>query len=306
MLEFIRDLFTFLLTTSYTALNIYTYFVFVGLLCIDQERIDSVYFIIIFIVYHVLLGISLIMYLRIQSSDDISTKDLFPKARLETRDTLDTTNCNPFFASEMIEKITKNLRVCPICDTFKPPRAHHCSKCGKCYLKYDHHCFLLGTCIVFQRYKFFYQFLFYNSILVIFTVYVYIHQILRRDNDTIYMVHYIVNVALLGPLIIYYITLLVFHTLLILNNETTVEFYALNSFILGDNSHNDVFQEGPVINRSNSRNKKYLNPYNIGKFKNWCEVFGDNWIEWFLPTYTTKGDGISFPKKNVESSDIDV
>lgn len=29
---------------------------------------------------------------------------------------------------------------CDKCDSFKPLRAHHCSVCGKCVLKMDHHC----------------------------------------------------------------------------------------------------------------------------------------------------------------------
>ena len=32
--------------------------------------------------------------------------------------------------------------VCEVCSRVKPPRAHHCSKCGKCILKMDHHCLL--------------------------------------------------------------------------------------------------------------------------------------------------------------------
>ena len=29
---------------------------------------------------------------------------------------------------------------CYKCKNFKPPRAHHCSACGRCVIKMDHHC----------------------------------------------------------------------------------------------------------------------------------------------------------------------
>ncbi len=34
----------------------------------------------------------------------------------------------------------KSIRYCFQCRCIKPDRAHHCSLCGKCVLRYDHHC----------------------------------------------------------------------------------------------------------------------------------------------------------------------
>ncbi|KPA76843.1 putative palmitoyl acyltransferase 2 [Leptomonas pyrrhocoris] len=45
------------------------------------------------------------------------------------------------------------LHFCPMCATYKPPRAHHCSRCNFCVLKYDHHCPWLGQCVGFFNYK---------------------------------------------------------------------------------------------------------------------------------------------------------
>jgi len=33
-----------------------------------------------------------------------------------------------------------HTRICYKCNYYKPPRAHHCSACGTCILKMDHHC----------------------------------------------------------------------------------------------------------------------------------------------------------------------
>ena len=32
------------------------------------------------------------------------------------------------------------IRYCDKCTAIKPDRSHHCSVCGKCILKMDHHC----------------------------------------------------------------------------------------------------------------------------------------------------------------------
>lgn len=34
----------------------------------------------------------------------------------------------------------ERMRMCVKCNHFKPPRAHHCSECGRCIVKMDHHC----------------------------------------------------------------------------------------------------------------------------------------------------------------------
>ena len=34
----------------------------------------------------------------------------------------------------------EKLSMCTKCNWFKPPRAHHCSECGRCIVKMDHHC----------------------------------------------------------------------------------------------------------------------------------------------------------------------
>ena len=40
----------------------------------------------------------------------------------------------------------KTIKVCKRCDSFKPPRAHHCSSCNKCIVKMDHHCPWVNNC----------------------------------------------------------------------------------------------------------------------------------------------------------------
>jgi len=54
-----------------------------------------------------------------------------------------------------------SFRFCKKCKLIKPPRAHHCSFCGRCVLKMDHHCPWVGSCVGFNNHKYFLQFLVY-------------------------------------------------------------------------------------------------------------------------------------------------
>lgn len=49
---------------------------------------------------------------------------------------------------------------CDVCCVFKPPRTHHCSRCQRCSLKYDHHCPWVGRCIGYRNYKHYLQFVY--------------------------------------------------------------------------------------------------------------------------------------------------
>ena len=40
---------------------------------------------------------------------------------------------------------------CEKCGSLKPMRAHHCSHCCKCYIRFDHHCPTVGSCIAYNN-----------------------------------------------------------------------------------------------------------------------------------------------------------
>ena len=53
---------------------------------------------------------------------------------------------------------------CTKCDSWKPPRTHHCRYCRRCVLMYDHHCSWVGNCIGHGNLHFFTQYLLYTSV----------------------------------------------------------------------------------------------------------------------------------------------
>jgi len=54
---------------------------------------------------------------------------------------------------------------CRTCEVEKPARSKHCSMCGFCVEKYDHHCVWINQCVGLYNYRWFLAFLWLHSIL---------------------------------------------------------------------------------------------------------------------------------------------
>lgn len=73
------------------------------------------------------------------------------------------------YLSGLQVKNTGDKRWCNKCDCEKPDRAHHCSSCGVCILRMDHHCpWLASKCIGLRNHKAFFLFLSYTAVLCAF------------------------------------------------------------------------------------------------------------------------------------------
>ncbi|XP_048254354.1 palmitoyltransferase ZDHHC3-like [Haliotis rufescens] len=60
--------------------------------------------------------------------------------------------------------------VCMKCETYRPPRAHHCRVCRRCIRRMDHHCPWINNCVGEFNQKFFIQFLFYVGMSSVYAV----------------------------------------------------------------------------------------------------------------------------------------
>lgn len=298
----------FVLSLIYPTVIIYSYFIIIGVICLDENKFKNTYTLFVFIAYHTIMLYTIVLYLRLFPTEGVSTRDLFYADSRTDRPVY--IKLNPFI-QDRVEGANRNKkRICDICKVFKPPRAHHCSTCNKCYLKMDHHCYLVNTCIGFHNYKFFLLYLVCNIIFGILAISVLLYELIAKMQPPSRMIHYIICSALFAIIMGMCLVLLVYHIVLLLRNETTLENIALNEYIFGSSpARTDVFQEGPLskpraalrsIAHEDEFNRYILNPYNLGKVDNIRQVFGDDIEQWVLPTFTSVGDGIAWPKNTKE------
>lgn len=60
--------------------------------------------------------------------------------------------------------------VCTRCETYRPPRAHHCRICKRCIRRMDHHCPWINNCVGERNQKYFLQFLIYVGVLSVYSI----------------------------------------------------------------------------------------------------------------------------------------
>lgn len=263
---------------------------YVVILCF--ESVQSLYERVVYLIlYHPFFAMLMVSYWRTicASSGHVPSQFFLSRADRESLD-------NGQDAKEILERVARKLpvvtqtvsgvvRYCDICQAVKPDRCHHCSMCQKCILKMDHHCPWVNNCVGFSNYKFFLLFLFYAILYTLFvtgTVTKYFVAFWNNSLEGAGKLHilFLFFVALMFCISLW--SLFGYHLYLTANNKTTLESFRVPIFYYGPNK--DGFSLGSTM-------------------KNAEQVLGLNRWYWFLPVFTSIGDGVNFPLLNQPEED---
>ncbi|KAJ2001135.1 palmitoyltransferase for Vac8p [Coemansia thaxteri] len=196
-----------------------------------------------------------------------------------------------FRRAELVYSITVRdngqPRYCHKCNGPKPDRTHHCSICGVCVLKMDHHCPWLNNCVGFRTQKAFVLFLVYGALyctlLAATSALFYLYSLLNMSDDTELDLNLLIMIVLCIAFALSLMMFAGYSIYLLLTNTTTIESYEENNYRV------------QASQRSNGSRSKYVNLFDMGYKRNFTQVFGSVWYTWLVPTSTTVGDGVRFP-----------
>ncbi|KAJ3996689.1 DHHC palmitoyltransferase-domain-containing protein [Lentinula boryana] len=214
-------------------------------------------------------------------------------------------------------------RFCRICWTSKPDRTHHCSFCGRCVLKMDHHCPWLGNrCIGHRTYPAFLHLLLCITLLAIYVAVLCAHALYYAFNnpytvDAFSPVHEIGLVFAGVTFTIVIGSFFAYHLYLVSTNQTTLEhitpFLLLRYLpVLSNTDSNNCLSDPPLEHELSYRQRRmikeahgFIRVYDVGLRKNWTQVLG--WkgpyglMTRILCGGGSMGDGKCFPRgANVE------
>lgn len=277
-----EDAFACVQRLVFPVLFIYTYFTFNSTYAISYFLLKSLPVLVIFVVYQVLILIVGFCYFRMTIITNATTLELFPEIESEEHrvGSSESLHLNPFEVEQSVSLVGGAISTCPQCRTYQPPRAYHCFKCHRCYLLMVKHSRWFDVCVCFANYKFYVVFLFYALVTSLLSLGSLIHglaAVLSAPGSS-------------NP----YFTLM---TIAISTGAIVVAILAWE----GVEAVYSILRNQTPRERS-AAGKRDVRVYDLGASENWRDIMGEKWYMWFLPTWTSAGDGVSFPIGHKPSS----
>lgn len=208
------------------------------------------------------------------------------------------------------------IRYCEKCNLIKPDRCHHCSICGVCILRMDHHCPWINNCVSFTNYKFFVLFLGYTFALCLFvaaTTFPYflkfwsMNDQLSTSSKQISLNNTIIPESQDNMLLNsndspnnsqqtipfstkFHILFLFFVSSMLSLGVMFLYCYHIH-LLLNNRSTLEAFRP-PLMTYGPDRNA-----FNLGKRENIFQLFGRSKLLWLMPIFTTEGSGLTYNQR---------
>jgi hypothetical protein len=214
------------------------------------------------------------------------------KAWIPTREQLLSQD---FYACEL----DGSVRYCHTCKVYRPLRTSHCHNTGRCVVKFDHYCPLLGSAIGIKNYKYYINFLFYMALTAIYLplIDIFAISIGRKSELTIFLLVFsaFVSVCIVTPLC-------VTHFKHLIHNTTTKETATIseNGRLCGPRIPNVVLvavkivlqlkHDAPPMSRHIIIQFEGERAYKRSHWANWTGVMGIRLWEWLLPIAPTSSE----------------
>lgn len=255
--------------------------------------LESLTAVVVILLFHVLLAMLLWSYFSVVFTDPGTVPPNWRPANADEESGEATALTSSEFTNPILslqqsaslaDSGNSRARYCRKCNQMKPPRCHHCSVCGRCVLKMDHHCVWVVNCVGALNYKYFLLFLFYTFLETTLVTLSLLSNFIAFFNDgeipgtpgtlaTTFLT-FVLNLAFALSVLGF----LIMHISLVSGNTTTIEAY-----------------------------EKKTTPkwrYDLGRRKNFEQVFGTDKKHWFIPAYSEEDmrrmpvlQGLEYPSK---------
>lgn len=243
--------------------------------------------------------------------------------------------------SEFKQPQTIWRKYCVKCDQYKPDRAHHCKRCGRCVLRMDHHCPWTNNCIGYFNLPHFMRFLFWVIVDVSIGFYLTIGQLFKlyqmRNLPSYLISKYLAGINIINFLLLAFVLLTISILFIrcmsaITSNQTMIEswecdriqdnFLTENFWIKIRKNYAMFYPESPNLPELKSWKINYrilkqstqipLNfsyddlvfPYDLGSsYENLVDALGPVYT-WLYPFGKPSENGLEFIKDKLDEDQI--
>ena len=157
----------------------------------------------------------------------------------------------------------------------------------------------MGNCVGFLNQKFFVCMLAFGCALAVFVMLQnapFVLELAREASPVEEQSAVVIAVEALVALICFFLTLslLLTNVFLVSRNRTTIENKTARRRRRVQRALKRYEREHGALN---PRAELFGEEYNLGRRKNWLQLFGGNALLWLLPVFTSKGDGFEFEQR---------